>query len=762
MENVKKDTYKVVFKYALFLILFLILSLAEINFAIKPFLVAFLFSLVWCNQNPLILCLMFLGVNLLFNPFSVGLLISTVFVCVILIFFYLLHKKLKKPINRYIYLLYAFLSQIAFLYYSFSSPENLINAIISVLVSLILLICYNIFFSSVFVKGFSSVFTINEIISGCVFLISLSIGISAIKVINIEVIKIFAVFLILLSTFSLNSKSSFVIAISIGIGNALYSYDLTLISVFSVFALISLCFKSSNKYFSCLAICLIDIFLGLYLKIYVDYSIYSIFSVIVGCLAFLVIPKQILNNLKEALGSYNSMLLYRNLINSTKDSMVRRLSEISEVFLDMEINFKNMIKGNLPKNEAKQLLINELCSKVCSDCKEKHKCLRTLNEETISAFNSMIDKGFEKGKVNLLDIPPVLSNRCNRAASIISTLNALINSYKQYSFMITSQDTSKILIGEQMGGVSKLLRGLIDDTSNNFNFDQSIENDIKEELKFLHICCTDVISFVKEGFYNIQLIVKKENFNKEDIEKVISKILKTKMKISEINELNSAFEIITIKNAPKYDCIFGVFGITKDNSEVSGDTYSFIKIDDDKVLIAVSDGMGSGEDAKHTSEVSLNLIENFYKAGFENEIILNSVNKLLTINSEESFSALDICVIDFRKEIIDFIKLGAPVGFIKKDNETQIVESGSLPIGILEDVSPVVTKKVINGNEILVLVSDGVVESFHGEENLKNFINNTTTINPQQICTEIINACRQTEIVDDCTCLALRIYEIIE
>ncbi len=762
MEKVKKENYKIVLKYLLFLALFFILSFAEINFAIKPFLVAFLFSLVWCNQNPLIISLMYVGVNLIVNPFSVGLLVSSVFCCFVLISLYYIHKKFKKPINRYIYLLYCLFSQIAFLYYSFTTPESLINAIISVFVSLILLICYNIFFSSVFVKGFSSVFTINEIFSCCVFLISLSVGISSFNVFGIEFIKVFAVFLILLSLFTLGGKSSFVVAISVGIGSALQSYSLTLIAVFCIFSGLALCFEKSNKYFASLAILLIDIFLGLYLKIYEVYNIYSVISIVLGCLAFIVIPKQYLNNIKEIFGSFNSSLLYRNLINSTKDSMVRRLSEISEVFLDMEINFKNMVKGNLPKEEAKQLLINELCSKVCSDCKEKHKCLRQEGQEAMKAFDMMLNKGFEKGKVTLLDIPVALSGRCNRSANIISALNGLINSYKQYSFMISSQDTSKILIGEQMGGVSKLLKGLIDDTSNNFNFDLTQETTIKEELKFLHINCSDVISFVKDGFYNMTLVIRKTDYNKQEIEKLISKIVKANMKITSENSLNSNFDVIQIKNAPHYDAIFGVSGITKDNSEISGDTYSFIKIDDDKILIAVSDGMGSGENAQHLSEVSLNLIENFYKAGFENEIILNSVNKLLTINSEECFSALDICVVDLKKELIDFIKLGAPVGFVKKDNDTEIIESGSLPIGILEEISPVVTKKIITGNEILILVSDGVIESFRGEENLKNYINSLSLLNPQQISEEIINNCKQNEILDDCTCIALRIFEIVE
>jgi len=762
MEKIKNDKYKVIFKYGSFLLIFFILGLAEINFSISPFLFAFLFSLVWCNQNPLLCSAMFILVSLLCTPFSLGLLISTLFTVIVLNFFYFLHKKLKKPINRYIYLLYAFLSQIAFLYYAFTTPENLINGIVSVFIGLIILICFNIFFSSIFIKGFTSIFTINELISGCVFLISISLGLSSITVVNIELIKIFAVFLILLSTFVLSPKSSYIISICLGVGYSLYSFNLTYIAVFSLFCLFSQCFKTNNKYLSSLAICLIDIFLGLYLKVYVNYSLYSIFSIVIGILLFLAIPNKYLNTLTNIFGDHNTSKLYRNIINSTKDGITRRLNEISEVFLDMEINFKNMVRGNMPLSEAKQMLVNEVCSKVCSDCKERHKCLRTLNTETLSCFDDMLNRGFEKGKVTLLDIPPVLSSRCYRSANLISSMNGLLNSYKQYSFMISSGDTSKVLIGEQMGGVSKLLKTIIEDTTNNFNFDFSKENEIKEELKFLHLYVSDVISYVKDNNYIISLIIKKDNLNYEDIEKVLSKILKTKMKISKKEELNNSFDILTIKTAPNFDCVFGFAGITKENSEISGDTYSFIKIDDDKVLMALNDGMGSGENAMHTSELSLNLIENFYRAGFDNDIILNSVNKLLTINSEENFSALDIVVIDFKKEIIDFIKLGAPVGFIKKDLKVEIIESGSLPIGILEEISPATTKKIIEGDEIIILVSDGVIENFKGDEKLTEFISNLNTVNPQYICDKIIEECKKEEVQDDCTVLALRIFKIIE
>lgn len=757
----KKINNLLLLKYSCFFILFLILAQAEINFCINPFVFGLLFSLVWCDQNIYLCSAFYFAVNLLFSPFSLGLILSCAFTIAVLFFFYFLHKKIKKPINRYLYLVYAFLSQIAFLYFSYITPETLVNGIISVLIGLIYLYCINKFFSSVFIKGITN-FTIDELFCAGVFLISLCVGVSAINIYKIELIKIFVVCLLLLTTYILDTKSTFVVAVCAGIGYALNTNNIMYVAVFSLFSLFIIAFKGKYKYLSCIAVCLIEVFIGLYLKIYGIYTIFNFLSVFLGCLIFLVVPNQTINTLKNIFGEFNSNLVYRNLILSTKQGISKRLNEISEVFSEMELTFKNMVKGRLPEIEAKQMLLNEVISKVCSDCKEKHRCLRILNEETTRAFNDLLDRGFEKGKITLLDIPPILSTRCFKSATIISTINALLNSYKQYSNLISTEETSKVLIGEQMGGVSKLLRTLVNETSANFNFDYSKENEIKEELKFLHILCTEVIIYVKDSSnINVNIVIKKSEVNYHEIEKIISKILKIDMQIYKTEQVNNYFEMLSLKIAPKLDCIFGMSAVTKHNSEVSGDTYSFIKIDDDKVLMAISDGMGSGEEALRTSELSLNLIENFYRAGYDNEIILNSVNKLLTLTNEEIFSALDICVLDLTRQIIDFIKLGAPSCFIKLENEVEVVESASLPLGILEEISPSITKKVISGGELIILVSDGVIDSFKGEENLKGFIESLNILNPQSVAEEIIKVCKnQDEIVDDCTCLVLRVFNI--
>lgn len=55
---------------------------------------------------------------------------------------------------------------------------------------------------------------------------------------------------------------------------------------------------------------------------------------------------------------------------------------------------------------------------------------------------------------------------------------------------------------------------------------------------------------------------------------------------------------------------------TKANSKVSGDSVLSIKLKDGKYLVAISDGMGSGEEARQSSNKALKMLENLLVSGF--------------------------------------------------------------------------------------------------------------------------------------------------
>ena len=222
------------------------------------------------------------------------------------------------------------------------------------------------------------------------------------------------------------------------------------------------------------------------------------------------------------------------------------------------------------------------------------------------------------------------------------------------------------------------------------------------------------------------------------------------------------YTVLNLRTAPRFDCIFGIAQKTKENSKVSGDTYSLIRLDGDRILFAISDGMGSGEKAENVSELSISLIENFYKAGFDNDIILSTVNKLLNLHKEDIFSALDIGVVDLRNGIVDFIKMASPVTHILNEDGVRVINSSSLPMGIVSDISPIVKKEVINANDYIIMISDGISDSFESDEELKNEIKALKIKNPQELADALLNRALSKNngyAVDDLTVLVIKVFE---
>jgi stage II sporulation protein E len=122
--------------------------------------------------------------------------------------------------------------------------------------------------------------------------------------------------------------------------------------------------------------------------------------------------------------------------------------------------------------------------------------------------------------------------------------------------------------------------------------------------------------------------------------------------------------------------------------------------------------------------------------------------------------------------MVNFIKVGGVEGFIKRQYEVEVIEAGSLPLGIVDEMTPKITRAHLISGDMVVLVSDGVTDSFGDRVALGNFINNIDGTlrrdditnaqkpTPQYIADEIIaEVLRRTDkiAIDDCTVLVAQI-----
>ncbi len=733
-------------------------SLTTYNF--MPFATPLLFSLFWCGLNPYLLGTIFLSASLILD-FTQKNITVVVISFIIVVVAGIVHKKIKKSpslIECYVLLLLSYIAQV-FLYVI--DIKTGLAMLLCVLSGIAFMYACTSFLASTVKRGFSIKLNLDEKLCGGIILVVASIGLGELSIYNFEIIKVFTAIIILVATYTSSTGSTIVLGAVMGLGYAITATNSIYIAAFVCYALGSVAFKINYRILSCFGIVIAEILFGLYFKNYLIFGLQSVVSVCVGCVIFLILPKKVLAYVKEILSGFHNKIAARNIVNRSKENVCKRILEIGEVFKEMDTVFRSMVKGSLNEQGAKEVLANELVQKVCVSCAQCNKCLRVDGEYTTEVLKDLIDAGYEKGRATVIDVSQYLSSRCIKLNHLINTFNNLLDNYKTHSNIISSLDASRVLIADQLGGVSHIMKQFVNEINKNITFDLTSENNLIEELAYKNVACVEAIVYEQDTYEkNVTLLVKNNSIKEKTIEKIVSKVCKNDMEVVGIapSELPNV-SVINLKTKLNYDIVFGSATLSK-NKDANGDAHSIIKIANGKYLLAVCDGMGNGIGAKETSGLAISLIENFYKAGFENEMILNSVNKLLALGGDEKFSALDLCVLDMRKNSCDFIKLGSPVSYIKHKNSTEEVVGSGLPMGIVDEMHPHSKKIFLHPFDTIILVSDGVSDVYD-KDTLKTIINNITSINPQSIADEIMLVAKKKlggVVRDDMTVLVARIF----
>lgn len=756
--KIKKTNLSGVLKYIAIAFVCLVLANAKLG-ELSPFLFAFFFACIYVGVDEklvsaftLVACV---GVNFSLQGFLIA--ISVVAVGLIVCYIHRIAKKKLLLITQFFTFI---ISNITYIYYNYF---NLKHVLFFVLLGLICLFVYIVVLQVMFLRKNCFKLTLDESICFLFALSSLSLGLTSVYVFNFSVFR-FCVTLALLVSITVGSTSlSFAVVSSLSLGCALYNFSIVPVGEFVLLVLLAGIFNMPNKYKMMFMVLLGEVFIQYFFVTKDALLITNVLPVFVASIVFLLIPNKFLRSLNDLVYVKKSEMSSRNLINTTRKNIKKRMAELSNVFLDMQQIHLNMLKKELTKDELVNMLLREVTSVCCKDCLDKNRCTRALGTDNKSDLALMIEKASTKGKITLLDIPSGLSNRCAKINNVIGLINRISDEYKQYKNIMADVNNVKILMADQMGAVSRLLLNVGDEIDANVRFDIARENKIISRLLSLNIQCREVLLYTeKNQDISAVLIVKSDNSYNPLIEKVLSETLKVPMIITKISPIEeNGYNSVQLKKKNKYDCIFGLASCNKSGNVECGDCHSIIRLGCDKFLLALCDGMGAGLSAHKTSAMTLGLIENFYKAGFDNDVILESVNKLLAVNNQENYSTLDVCLLDLNNEIADFIKVGSPFGLIKREGKIEIVNGGALPIGALDNIVPSTHKTTVGTKDVVIMFTDGIADAFESSENLVEFVSGLATTNPQTLAEAILNEAvtlNSMSAKDDMTVLVARIY----
>ncbi len=479
-------------------------------------------------------------------------------------------------------------------------------------------------------------------------------------------------------------------------------------------------------------------------------------EILIASVGLLLVPNNLHIELEEFIGKTKLLPVMPNRALNRSKEVAESLNNVSNAIEEIATTYNNM--GDVSYQANKKIFIAELLNNL-EPYRENmlYDDLADIDGKIIDEiFKFLIDKQ-EIDRRALLEI----FAKCNSyiigfddkdiskylETNISQVIHSINTSYKiaksDFIWKKRVEENQKNM-GRQLNGVSqaikKMAKGIEEEIVKKHQYSIE-ETQIIELLKQKSISVQD-ITIKKEGRYFIDIYI--EDISKKDesntIEKILTQVLEEKIIF---NEEASVGNKLSFMSEDRYIMAIATGGSTKSKSEVSGDSILNIRLKDGKYLVAISDGMGTGTDAKKSSMQSLKMLENLLLSGFDKKISLDLINTSLMNQSSEIFATLDIAIIDLYLGNIEFIKSGACPTYIKNNKKIQMIKSNSLPTGMVDGNTVQIFDRDINTGDIILMCSDGILDANIEYKNkelwIKYMLEDIETNNTRKIADLVLN-----------------------
>ncbi len=549
-----------------------------------------------------------------------------------------------------------------------------------------------------------------------------------------------------------------------------------MVSSYAFCGLLSGILRKMGKVGSCLGVLMGNAVLTFYTNGSTEVLIY-LYEIIVAIILFMLIPNKVtdivVNKFNKALADRGDKKGYSMRI---KELTVEKLNKFSKAFGEMAKTFDEISETrSITEKHDITAIFDRVADRVCKDCSLCSHCWEQNFCNTYQILFKIVEKLDCKGWIEQQDIPQYFLDRCERVDDFVKAVNYTYELFKVDMVWRSRISESRGLVSQQMRSMSTIIANLAVELNTNIIFKEDIENNILLELTKKGLRNVEAVVYEnKNGNYEIALSYKGCGGKRSCIgcvEKAVSNVIGYKMvKNGSDCGLNTKTDMCSIKLVKEeiFKIVTGVARVAKDEKHVSGDNYTFLNSGDGKYIAALSDGMGTGHKACLQSKATVNLIEQFMESGFDKDTTVKLINSILVLKSnDETFATIDISVVDLYDGEVEFVKVGAAPTFIKREDYVETIRAASLPAGILSNVELELIHKNVNSGEYIIMVSDGIVDSFKSSDDsiteVQNVISQMTSKNPQKIADDLmeeaLSRCKDKEPIDDMMVMVSKIWK---
>lgn len=633
----------------------------------------------------------------------------------------------------------------------------LYDVFMSIISSSIVYVFYKLFVNGLaFIKDFNikKAFTMEELIAGILIISLASLSLKDINIFSLNLSNIIIIFMIMVLGWKNGMVTGAVSGISIGLAISFVDgTSLVQISMFAISGILSGLLNRFGKIGVILGFILGNAILTYFVRGASTMIIYFR-EIFIASIGLLLVPNKIKLELEDLIGK-NKLISNTgdNRLEESNDEVSEKLKTISDMFNEL---FSNVDKENAVEQESfvqdfldnleevkNNIFYDEISNEengiakdICTTLKEKDILLDNDLINILKEHNNYVIMKDENIKNDLQEIVKI----ANRTLKIFE-----INKAKKQE-----RKNNMATIRQNLKNVTKVIDKCAEEIKvKKENIYENKEKELELLLKSKKIKINNVrikklknekfIVELKLDYYDERLKEKEVIVNIADI---ISKSLGTRIVFQRERKNDEKKEYYQMYSSEdKFVLQVGSAKITKDGSEISGDCSLQIKLADGKYLLAIADGMGSGEKARECSKIALRLVKQMLSAGFNKDESIKMINSRLNLaGNSEIYSSLDISILDLYVGKVELLKNGACSTYIKNKKNIRKIDSTSMPVGIVNNIELQSNTIDIIDGDIIIMCSDGVLEAKDDtkREWIEDFLKNVSTNNVQKLADLIL------------------------
>lgn len=443
-------------------------------------------------------------------------------------------------------------------------------------------------------------------------------------------------------------------------------------------------------------------------------------------------------------------LSYRNRYKGSLAALEMSLSAISSSIKQYNEN------STRPTKEELSDLILECSDKYCRACDGRGACMTKGDRKFIENTMELANVLYTNGKITDSDLG-AYPEYCRMSPNIAEAINRGVAILSEEKFREMKKDTSS----EDFGIIAKLINEARIEDEKEKTLNESLSERLADVMLDAGLGDGVIRAFGERRPYFI-LAAEDESGSKitaPELKKNIEAIAGVRLGTPEFYRRGkmALMECPSEKSFAAECAQASVAGVRDD---ISGDTACAFESEDGYFYSLISDGMGSGREAKETSRFVADFMTRALEFNHEGQTVLKILNHTVRHRHRECSATVDLFSVDLYRGDAEFLKSGAAASYVKRGSSIFRLKSKTAPIGLMKNVDAERIKVELESDDYIIMLSDGIAQSAEDTPWLLDLLSKPPKRNLKEYADAILAAAlKNLPRSDDMTVLVTRVIK---